>query len=499
MIKKLHLFVLKSFIGPFIVTFLISLFILLMQFLWRYVEDLVGKGLEWYVVAKLMMYASASLIQMALPLAILLASIMTFGSLGEYYELTAIKSAGISLQRIMIPLVILSFIISIGAFLFSNYILPYTNLKMGAILFDVSHQRPEINIKPGIFNNGVEGYSIKVNKKSRKSNMMYDFMIYDHSASVGNPVVVLADSGTMVVTDDEKYMVVTLYNGNRYEETQEENMGARVYPHRHDNFQKQTMIFELKGFNYNETDERMFRHNYQMLNLKQLQNAIDSLSKLYVEREVNYLEMLGVNYYFRYENKVPRNADSLIKKTTKISKPDVSKLPVKSNLDSFYSSLSHTEKMKVLEYASDYAEKTQAHITTSNEELFDREKWINKHKIAWHTKFSLSFACFIFFFIGAPLGAIIRKGGFGLPFIVAIAFFVIYYIISMASNKFVREGVIDAYIGMWISSIIILPLGAFLTWKATTDSTLVNADSYIASIEAFLKRLKLKFIINLFS
>ncbi len=502
--KKLHIFVLKSFLGPFVVTFLISLFVLLMQFLWRYVEDLVGKGLEWYVVAKLMIFAASNLVQMALPLAVLLASLMTFGNLGEYYELTAIKAAGISLQNIMKPLIAFCFLIAVGAVLFANYVVPYTNLEMGSILYQVSHQRPEITIKSGIFNNSIEGFSIKVGKKSKTTNMMYDFMIYDHATTLGNPVVLLADSGTMVVTDDEKFMVVTLYNGSRYEESAEQNLADRKYPHRHDQFLKQTLVVELPDQDATKADKSLFKHNFNMLNLKQLSKAIDSLSRVFNARENSQVEIMKTNYYFRNEIKYLNSHDLESKmKDSAIRKTEIAKLPVPMKLDSVFEASTKEEKLKMLNMASEYADKAMASVTINYEELDDRGRWIRKHEIAWHTKFALSFACFLFFFIGAPLGAIIRKGGFGLPFIVAIVFFVLYYIVSMSGNKFVRENVMPAYIGIWISSLVIIPLGALFTWKATTDSALFNTDAYISVFQSIAKTTNVKkifqMIVNIFS
>ncbi len=486
MIKRLHSLVIKSYIGPLFVTFFISLFVLVMQFLWVYIEDLVGKGLEWTVIAELLIYAAAGLVPLALPLAILFASIMTFGDMGEHFELTAMKSAGISLQKIMAPLIVLSIIISIGAFFFSNNVIPYTNLKTGSLLYDVMHQRPELNIKEGIFSNDIDGYSIKIKSKNPKTAMMYDFMIYDHSERRGNPKVTLADSGRMEMTDDQRYMIVTLYHGYSFEEMKEQSRGTkRKYPEHHDKFDKQVIIFELEGSELKRTDEALFKHNYQMKNLRQLSYSQDSLQKKLDRKKENFIAGLNRSKYYRYERKITNYADTaqLIRDSI-IRHIEPEKLNVIENLDSLFSSLKPEAKQRVLDMATEYAQNSLKLIQTTEKDLYERKKNIQKHKAAWHEKLTLSFACLIFFFIGAPLGAIIRKGGFGMPFLVSIIFFLTYYVILITGKKLAQEGTWEAWQGMWLSSAFTLPLGIFLTYKATTDSVLFDMDTYLD----FLKR-----------
>ncbi len=495
MIKRLHLLVVKSYIGPLIVTFFISLFVLVMQFLWVYIEDLVGKGLEWTVIVELLTYAAAGLVPLALPLAILFASIMTFGDMGEHFELTAMKSAGISLQKIMAPLIVLSVIISIGAFFFSNNVIPYTNLKTGSLLYDVMHQRPELNIKEGIFNNDIDGYSIKIKSKNPNTAMMYDFMIYDHSEKRGNPKVTLADSGRMEMTDDQRYMIVTLYHGRTYEEMKEKNRGIhKKYPQHQDKFEKQTIIFELEGTELKRTDEALFKHNYQMKNLKELAHSEDSLRKKLNLKKENFIAGLNRSKYYRYERKITNYADTaqLIRDSIiKNIKPQ--KLKVIENLDSLYLTMDEGSKQRALEIALEYAQNSKKLIQTTEKDLYERQKNIQKHKAAWHEKLTLSFACLIFFFIGAPLGAIIRKGGFGLPFLVSILFFLTYYVITITGKKLAQEGTWEAWQGMWLSSAFTLPLGIFLTYKATTDSVLFDLDTYIDIIKRPFKVYEIKY------
>ena len=488
--KKLHLFVIRVYIGPFFLTFFIVLFILLMQFLWKYIDDLAGKGLEWNIIAELLTYASASLVPMALPLAILMASLMTFGNLGENYELTALKASGISLQRTMLPLIILTILISYLAFLFSNHVLPYSNLKMRSLLYDVRHQRPELQIKEGIFYNGIDGYSIKIAERNKKTNLLKNIMVYDHTDKLGNIKVTVADSGYMKLTADENHLMVILYDGYSYTENQDldKKRSRRYdsYPHRRDKFRKETFFLPLDGFEFNRTDERLFKNHYQMLNLNQLETAEDSLQKIYDKRFDGFKSSLIKSNFYRKEDKNP------VTKPTRIP-VDIDTSKVVFNLDSIYNGFSNRERKTAINQAMVFARSTKSYLGSTRSELYGRKRLIRKHQIEWHRKFTLSFACFIFFFIGAPLGAIIRKGGLGMPVVISVLFFLLYYMVSITGEKFVRENIMIPIHGMWLSSYILFPLGIFLTYKATTDSTIMNIDTYT---NFFKKLFKKQFMIN---
>ncbi len=492
--KQLHSLILKSFVGPFVATLFISVFMLVMQFLWLYIDDLIGKGLELYIVAKLLFLASVSIVPMALPIAVLIASIMTFGNFGEHFELTAIKASGISLQRIMYPLIIVSIFISIGAFLFTEKVIPYTNLKMYTLLFDVRHQNPALDIRPGIFNNDVDNYSIRIGKKSDKSNMMYDFMIYDHTENLGNKSVVVADSGIIKVTDDMKFMVITMYSGCKYEESNEDekDMNKRVYPHMKNEFTEQTISIPLKGFNFEESDDAIFKKNYQMLNMKKLQVAIDSLTAKYNRKLYFTKNTLIGNKFLKNEVRLRNKADTLEFFASDSTKRNLSAidLPIVIDLDSAMNTQTIEDQNRILKNSFEYAQKVKEQITNSQRELDQKLEWIARHKIVWHKKLTYAVACFIFFFIGAPLGAIIKKGGFGLPIIISIMLFLTYYIISMTGEKFVTEGVWQATFGMWFSSALFFPVGIFLTWKATADSSLFNFEEYKNAILKLFKKKK---------
>ncbi len=475
-------------------TFFIAEFVLIMHFLWLYIGDLVGKGLEWHIIIELLVYASAGLVKMALPLAILLASIMTFGNMGEHFELSAMKSAGISLQKIMKPLIVFSVMLSVGSFFFSNYVIPYTNLKMGSLLYDISNQRPEMNIKPGIFNNDIPNFSIKIRDKDRQTNMMYDFMVYDHRERRGNVEVTMADSGTMEVTGDQKYMIITLYGGKSYVEMKEDRPVEKKIPENHRFFDRQTIIFELEGLDLERTDENLFKHHYQMKRIDELQRSKDSLTITLNNRKGVFVKGLLRTKYFKYERKRSDGNDSLFQiadSIRKLTRPE--ELKIVLNLDSLYSNTNETDRERTLQMAKENAENTRKYIESNQNDLYEREKTINKHDIAWHEKFTLSFACLIFFFIGAPLGAIIRKGGFGLPFLVSIIFFLLYYVVSLMGRKFVEEGVLVPWEGMWISSLLTLPLGILFTYKATTDSVLFDATAYVEFFKRPFKVLEIQY------
>lgn len=485
-----------------------------MQFLWKWVEDFVGKGLDWLVIAEIMFYASSNLVPLALPLGILLASLMTFGNLGEQYELTAIKAAGISLMKTMRPLIVLTALMSIGAFFFSNNVLPYTNLELAKRLYDVSRKRPELNLKTGIFNNDIEGYSIKIGSKNQETGMMHDFMIYNHLNRKGNPEVTLADSGLIRISPDEKEMEVTLFNGRAFYELKEKARGKdREFPHRHDEFEVQNLRLALTGFEMNESDASLFKNNYQMMNLEQLSYVTDSLKTRFEDRHRSSVMRLLRYSYAKYESKdylrnyLKNGKDSTEEpevvadkkpseksaRTEKAKNVKVKKKKTKSlDLDSLKKSISKASLFAAAELAGNNIDKSISSIESSAKSLHDRAKWIKKHELAWYRKFSMSFACLIFFFIGAPLGAIIRKGGFGLPILVSIILFMVYYVLTMTGEKFAREGMIPVFSGAWLSSFILFPLGVFITYKAMKDSALLNTESIRKGIGRLTKVFKKK-------
>lgn len=448
------------------------MFILLMQFLWRYLDDIVGKGLGAAVITELLVYACSNLVPMALPLAVLLSSIMTFGNLAEHYELMAIKSAGISLVKIMRPLIFFVIGVSICAFLFSNSVMPYTNLKMKTLLHDIKQQKPEVSITEGIFSDAIENYSIKVGRKSHKGPMLYDIMIYNHSEANGNRDVTLADSGTMIVTSDKRYMVITLYSGTNYVEEVEKRRRRidREYPQRTTSFREERFMIDLSGMDFERSNDALYKKGYEMLNLNQLQYVTDSLIKNYNNSADGYFSSLTRGKYFTKMNY--RGEDSLWYRRTELPVAD------EINIDSLFASMTQNDLAGVLSCAVQNARDAKTFISQSVSDFQGRLRTIKRYEIEWHRKFTLSIACLLLFFIGAPLGAIIRKGGIGTPIVISVLFFVIYYVINISGEKAAKMGSWPAWLGMWLSPMVFAPMGAFLTYKAVKDATFLELSTY---------------------
>ncbi len=463
--KKISKLVLRSYAGPLVLTFFIALFVLLMQFLWKWVDELVGKGLEWQVIAELLFYASATFVPLALPLAILLASLMTFGNLGERYELVAMKAAGVSLRRIMMPLVILSVVIGIGAFFFSNIMLPIANLKFRSILYDVRQQKLALNIPEEIYYNGIDGYTIRVRIKEKDEKTLRDIMIYDHTDKMGNTSLTMADSGLMEITPDKRYMVLTLFNGqNYYEDMDRKTMASR--PFRHTTFRESRHRFDLSAFSMVRTDEDLFRKNYQMLNIRQLEEVTDSLNGQLNGKVADFVKNFTTNYsHFHY-------------KYDTLAVTDTAADSAYQWKGAFLDQFPRDQKIRIIENALIAARNLKVNIGYQKDYVADKNLSIIKHRIEWQRKFTLSFACLVLFFVGAPLGAIIRKGGLGLPLVVSVILFVMYHILSTTGFKYAREGVLSPFEGMWLASAVFLPIGIFLTYKATSDSPLMDTDSW---------------------
>jgi lipopolysaccharide export system permease protein len=486
--RKIYALVLKTYMGPLLVTFFISLFILLMQFMWVYIDDLVGKGLEWYIIGQLLFWASFTFVPLALPLAILLSSLMTFGNLGEHYELVAMKSAGISLRSIMKPLIILSVFISVFAFYFSNNVLPVANLKFKSLLYDIRKKKLAVNIKEGIFYNDMEDYVIRVGKKGKDGKTIYRVMIYNHTDGKGNTDVTVADSGSMESTPDGRYLIFTLFNGYNYQEITGQKDSRRQNPFQRTFFKMETRKFDLSEFELNRTNEDLFKNNYQMLNIRQLDYFIDSIGSSLNSRRLNLAQSYPRNYqvYLNMDTNYIPGQDSCIIIDKSIQAGNYKGDTLSRIMSTALSSARNMKK--TLDY--------NVQTFKTNDEL------LTKHKIVWHRKFTLSFACLVLFFIGAPLGAIIRKGGLGLPTVISILFFILYHIISMIGEKSALKGAMEVMTGMWLSSVVLLPLGFFLTLKATTDSPLMDMDVWnkalrqINPLRFFPKRLSELFQAN---
>jgi len=483
-VKKLDKFVLKSFIGPLILTFFIVLIILILQFLWMYIDELAGKGLELKIMAELLFNFSLTFVPMALPLAILLASLMTFGNMGEYSELTAIKSSGIPLGRIMRPLIIMISAICIVSFFFSNNVLPFANRQARTLLQDIRRKRPDINLQAGTFNNDIDGFSIKITDKDPETNRLDRVYIYDHRNNRGNSDVIYADSAYMRVTPDETAMSMVMYNGYSYSEMPEKEPGGeKKHPFRKDVFREQTIVVSLSGFDLQRTEIDLFKTNAAMKNIAQLTHDIDSLNKMYTTKvNQNYNEFSHTLLFTERNQNIP---DHYLNKT------DAKVVPV-FDTENLYDSLSVIERKIALSRAIVNLKSASNYLSTQGESLHTDVKFIKRYEVNWNKKFTLSVACLVFFLIGAPLGAIIRKGGLGTPAVISILFFVIWYVISLSGEKLVEENLISTVAGMWASTYILLPVGIFLTYKASSDSVIMNIETYLGffrMIKDYLYRL----------
>ena len=470
----------RSYIGPLLMTVCLAMIVLILQFVWKYIDELVGKGLFSSVITELLIYVSASLIPMALILGVLLASIMTFGNLGEHSELNALKSSGISLTRIMAPLFYLALAIVIGAFLFSNYTIPKTNMKFYTLLLDIRNQRPEFDIKEGQFYNGLEGYSMKIGKRSKNSRMLYDLMIYDHTAKQGNVTVTIADSGYLVQTVDKRNLMLTLYNGYGYFEQLDENQRIKKNkPFRRDKFAMQQFLFKLPSNELNRTNEDLFKDNYKRKDMAELKKYVDEFRVIMENKREKVSKDLIQNHYFKMADK----RDTLTPLTEAQQKLAATRVDIRQVFDS----LPMQEQAKVMDYALGLARTTQTIIKTASEVYKSDQAWMFRYQIEWHRKLTLSLACLIFFLIGAPLGAIIRKGGLGTPVVVSTMLFICYHIISLAGEKYARAGIMPVWLGMWGSTIILLATGIYLTIKSTRDSAVMSGDTYLLLIRKFYR------------
>jgi len=470
MVKKLDWLVFKSFIGPLILTFFIVLFVFVMQFLWMYVDDLAGKGLEINILGELLFHFALSFVPHALPLAVLLAALMTFGNMGENFELTAIKSSGISLQRIMRPLIIFIVLISIGSFFFSNNVVPYANRKAKTLMYDIQMKRPELNIQEGTFYNGIEGFSIKIGNKDPETNKLEKVIIYDHRSKDGSKTLVMADSGYMNMTPDESGLVFTLYNGHAYNEVREKGRSSanKKYPFRSDKFAEQTLIIELGGFDLERSDLSLFKSNQTMQDMASLQYFIDSLSRKLNVRQDNYIREYTTSKIYSKKNYQRKDGGS-----------DTAKYEyIPFNTDSLYQTLGATQQQMIISQALNQARAGLQFLKEKSSISYREYKHILKFEAEWHRKITLAVACLIFFFVGAPLGAIIRKGGLGMPVVIAVLFFVIWYVLSLFGEKVAKEGIAPVPLGMWESTVVLLAAGIFLTYKATSDSAIMNKETY---------------------
>ncbi|MDD3727121.1 MAG: LptF/LptG family permease [Dysgonamonadaceae bacterium] len=481
-LKRLYSFILQTFLPLFSMTFVICLFLVLMQFLWKYIEDMVGKGLELKVLGEMFLYASLNLIPLALPLSILLASIMVFGNLGERLELLAIKSAGVPLLKTMKPLIILIIFISIGAFFFQNYAMPKIQVKFYSLLISIRQKSPELDIPEGVFYKDIDNYNIFVEKKNRKTGMLYDVMIYDVSKGFNNMAVIVCDSASMRLSEDKLSLIFTMHHGQQFQNFQSDNLGSTkksedFVPYSREDFKTKQMLVPFDA-NFNRMDDSVLEENvgsnWVSKNSAELKFSIDSMNlKMDSMNLVDRKQMKSYSY-LSFRNSYDSKKDSIERLV-----PNLEVAP----MDTILNNKSLEIRTSILRNAVTKADNNTNEFLFRSMSKVGTQKAINRHWVEWHRKFTLSFACFIFFFIGAPLGSIIRKGGLGMPIVVSVFLFIIYYILDNVGYKMTRDGVWIHWVGMWFSSFILFPLGIFLTYKAMNDSVILNADSYLSFVK----------------
>ena len=466
MFKKLDILVVRSFIGPFIATFFITLFVLILQFFWLWIDDFVGKGVDGPIFIKLILYLSATLVPLALPLAILLSSIMTFGNLGETFELVAIKSAGIGLLRFMRPLFFIAIILSGLAFLFNNNVIPVANLKMRTLHTDIVNKKPAFDLKEGVFYTTIPGYAIKVGKKEKDDSTLTNVIIYESSQSLQDNIIV-AEKGIMRVTPDQQYLIFTLQDGWRYEERGERASSKTDFIRL--GFKEYRKVLDLSSLQLSNTSDSAYRGRYEMLSVRQLGSGIDSLEK----RNEGFYERVRYDLqpFYTFNNMLDSG-------WVQVTAP-------KENVKTINDIIPDSAESKVLEQSISYASSIRNSLQITAAEYENQRREMRLQLIEWHYKFTMALAVVVLFLIGAPLGSIVRKGGIGTPVVFAVIFFVIFFLLNNFGKKFVKEDVLQPVAGMWMATFILVPIGLFLTYKAMHDSQLLNKEFYFRAFRRF--------------
>ena len=465
-IKKLDIFVLKSFLLLFSGTFFICLFIFMMQFLWRYVDELVGKGLEIGVLAQFFFYSGITLIPVSLPLAILLAALMTFGNFGEKFELLSMKAAGIPLLRIIRPLIIFCVMLCGMSFYFQNVVAPKAQTKLWTLLVSMKQTSPELDIPEGVFYSDIEGYNIYVKKKDRETGIMKDLLIYNFSEGFENAHIIWASEGSMEMTEDKQHLFLHLYNGEQFENLKSQSIDSKNVPYRRETFREKHIVIEFDG-GFNMIDGSFLSERHDTKNMNQISHSIDSLTFR--------ADSIGRATFKDTKRTTYREYTVTQRDSVKMTSGEI---PAIINVDSLFQAYTLAEKEKALKSASDRLNTLTSDWKIKEMQMSDADKNIRRHQSTWHQRITLSLSCLIFFFIGAPLGAIIRKGGLGLPVVISVIIFVLYYIIDSGSTRVARSGEMNIILGVWMSTIVLAPIGAFFTYKSNKDSVVFNLEVY---------------------
>lgn len=461
----------------FVGTFFICLFIFIMQALWLYVDELVGKGIPMDVLARFFYYTALALVPKSLPLAVLLAALITFGNFGERVELTAMKAAGVPLIRVMSPLIVLCVGLGVVSFYFQNVTVPHANLQMQTLLISMKQKSPELEIPEGAFYDGIENYNLYVKKKDNNTGMLYGVVIYNLSNGFENATVLKADSGRLETTADKQHLKMILYHGEQFENLKDGQINSKNIPYRREQFGEKTMLIEFNN-DFDVMDGSFLSGNAMNKNMIQLNHDIDSLTAVQDSIGRAYFQQLNKNTYASYN----------------LTKSDTAKLAefveeeqlTRINVDSLFHSATRDQRQKWLKNEESRINNLKNETALKTKTVFNADKNIRRHQIEWLNKITLSLACLVFFLIGAPLGAIIRKGGLGMPIVVSVFTFIVYYIIDNSGNNLAKEGAVPVWWGRWVSTFVLGPLGIFLTYQANKDSGVFNADLYKSALRWLL-------------
>lgn len=483
--KIIDRYILRLYLRPFFIVFIVMVLFLLMQWVWKYIDDLVGKGVEWYYIAELLVYFAAQMVPQAIPLSVLLASLMVFGDMGEHMELAAMKSAGISLFRMMRPLFFTVLLTAGVSFLFNNYVIPVTNLKGETLLRNIASKKPALNIKPGVFYGGIEGFNIKVGEKyGDDKNKLRNILIYDHTDRLGNIKVTTAREGEMRVTPDKQYLEITLYNGSTYEEIQaRKRSDMEKRPFARSTFEKSVMRLDLSSFESGDLRKQSGK-DFTMLNVAQLNVAADSIKTVFDKRISELNASMMERFELHNENAVlgTQLGVTTAYQSTGTDSTDTAQDSIPADM---LAGLTADQRSMVIENALRLARSHKSYYDQAKLEFYWWRKVIARYYIEKHKKFALSYLAIIMFFIGTALGAIIRKGGLGMPVVVSVLTFIVYHVTSFTIEKLGREIVLQPWFSIWLPSMIFTPIALFLVYKSATDSALMQWEAWQKILSPF--------------
>ncbi len=515
--KKIDKLIITSFLGPFILTFLVVVFILLNIHMLKYFDDIIGKDLGWDVIGKLLFYFAIFNTPVALPLAVLLSSLITFGNLGEHFELTAIKSLGISLVRSLLPIFIFVLFLTGGAFLVGNYLVPKAALEAYSLLYDIKQKKPALDLRQGAFYNSIPDISIKVNEKEPESGVLKGIIIYDHRGRTGNKEVIKADSGLMYTILNDQYLKLELFNGYNYKEGSagesdfSGKAGGGEDSYSRTKFSKSQIVFDLSSFGLQRTDKKWFQSNRIMRNMGELRTDIDSINRVIQNEQIAVYSSAKYLYSYHFKNdsvtwpeeiknlKKRRDSIALVKKTTdenykaeanKVEEEIEPPVIVLSKKDSLKSDSIFSEPYTASEISVAVAQARliKSQFLSHNANLKAYEFQHREFAVQWHKILAQAIACIAMFLIGAPLGAIIKKGGLGVPVLMSILFFIVFYVLSLIGEKWAKQATVSVPAGMWMANIILVSIGLLFLRQARADARLFDSDFYAVVWDRIARR-----------